>query len=303
MGRLSKLFKSQRPDIASRTIEYWNYCKSRRGDPNFWLSLLDEAGVCEIIVEGPEGRKLSLLPDNGVGLKYLITGNYDPTILNFFSMDFAERSLENFVVVDVGANVGLFSNQMLSEFGHRIDRLYGYEPDDKVAELARRNVDFWANKVTMKIAGLGATTRDVVLYVDRKHPSSSSFDQSALPGEHYTTEHTPAQMLSASVEAASWMSHGSKILYKSDTQGFDEEIFLAYDSHTLSQFTAGLIEIFPKPRTVTEIDRLANALQLFDRLYVMDRQGIISGAQIDSICEALRKAESFDIGFRSSVNV
>jgi len=294
-----------------RTESYWNYCKAHRTDKNFWLTIFDVAGVTEITILPPENSSLQLFNDqgqnvplivtmdNGVGLKYLVTGAYDPATVNFFGYVLRENPSEKFTAIDVGSNLGLFSRHLLNNFGDQITLLYAYEPDKNIARICDYNLAGWSDDVKVHAVGLGENAGEATFYFDEKHPSSSSLDKEALPDEFYSVDQTEVDILSAASESEKWLSFGDgrRILYKSDTQGFDEKIFLNLDNKVYDKIAAGLLEIFPRDRKEEDVVNLLSVLKRYDRLFILRHGNTKALISLDELRNELLSSSGFDIGF------
>lgn len=124
-----------------------------------------------------------------------------------------------FVLVDIGANVGLFSRQALIALPG-VTHVFAYEPDLKSWGAAKANLDPWADKVTLLNYAVGEATGPKVLHREVTNSGNYSFLPSAM-GE-FEHDETVVHALDIRDEMHHWIERKLPVLYKSDTQGYDE---------------------------------------------------------------------------------
>jgi FkbM family methyltransferase len=146
-----------------------------------------------------------------------------------------------FVLVDVGANVGLFSRQALIALSN-IARVYAYEPDATNYENMAHNLAPWAGRVSQFGFALARDSGVFKLYLDHENCGNYSLLRSAMAGDPFSTE--PVVTLRADVESRRWARPGWPILYKSDAQGYDELIATLIEPATWDAVFAAVFEIW-----------------------------------------------------------
>lgn len=177
---------------------------------------------------------------------------------------FAEATL-----VDVGANSGLFSRQMLgmsSEFRHA----FAYEPHPgNFACLTHNLAPFGCVQACNDALGHEAGT--LRFHLDPENAGNYSLNQSAMPSDRDCATMT-VSVRSAGLEAERWLSTGAPVFYKSDTQGHDELIATSIATPFWDRVFAGIFELWhiDKPHSSDEqltvlLDRFAHKRFLQDR--------------------------------------
>lgn len=244
-------------DSLDARVKFWNLMKRTQNSDRSWLRFLNEVCSVSYVTVSPEKSStlyikddsgspvpLHLLLDPGVGLKTLITKEYDPENVEFFYSQATKHQNSPITIIDIGANIGLFSRQCIAKFGNRLEVLYAYEPDPAIFPVLKQNLSKIEN-VKLINSGIGDKAGELDFFIDTKHPSSSSLLKSSLPEEFYNVNKTTVNVLEANEEAIKWMSHNGVLLYKSDTQGYDLNIAVALGVTFFEKIDAALIEIFP----------------------------------------------------------
>jgi FkbM family methyltransferase len=143
---------------------------------------------------------------------------WDRKKLEFFSAQ--AKKYEKSVLVDVGANLGLFTRQLATST-KTIIKAYCYEPHPRNFEMLQKNLGPWNNAQLIN-AALSSEIGTLEFYVDPENTGNYSLNKSVMPhGEHSVIS---VSVRRAAVEEKNWVSLNEPILYKSDTQGFDEII-------------------------------------------------------------------------------
>ncbi|MGA3303295.1 MAG: FkbM family methyltransferase [Methylovirgula sp.] len=185
---------------------------------------------------------------------------------DYFEIEFAcsvvPPSLRAFTLVDVGANVGLFSRQMLAAFD-QIQDVYLYEPDPDNFKYMSRNLQAYA-KAKRRNYALGSRNENVEFYRDWSNSGNYSLMKSAMPADA-AFDKIAIEVRNAKAECKDWLSSDLPIFYKSDTQGHDETIATATDPAIWKSVFAGIFELwriekpeFPLPAFRAIMDQFPN---------------------------------------------
>jgi FkbM family methyltransferase len=149
------------------------------------------------------------------------------------------------VVLDVGANIGQFAASLRSTFDYR-GRIVSFEPMKAAyAQLCEAASADSRWEIAPRCA-LGGHEGEVSMNISRNSVSSSILPmleahKSSAPESEYTAiEKVPLRRLDAA--AAPYLSQGSRILLKVDTQGYESEV-LAGASDILSIATGVSLEL------------------------------------------------------------
>jgi FkbM family methyltransferase len=197
--------------------------------------------------------------DNVIGRSALSDKYWDISKPRF--VDQLVRSAgDRFCLVDVGANVGLFSRQCLT-LSPAIASLYAYEPHPVNFSLLTRNLQ-GIDRVQLSNFGLGNVTSTLDLYADSKNAGNYSLHLDAMPPSFSKLS---VNIVRASDEEPKWLQHGIPIIYKSDTQGFDETIATSLSADFWSNVRGGIFELwriegkeYDKESFARILDRFAN---------------------------------------------
>jgi FkbM family methyltransferase len=196
--------------------------------------------------------------DNVIGLFALLNGHWDVGKPKFVEQVLAGVG-NDVVLVDVGANVGLFSRQCLS-LTPRIAALYAYEPHPENFSLLCRNL-IGIQKVRLNNFGLANATSTLNLYLDPENSGNYSLNVNAMP---QSFERTSVRIVRAGDEEGKWLAHGKPIFYKSDTQGSDEVIATSLSADFWDNVCGGIFELWRIPGKEYDIDRFVQILDSFD---------------------------------------
>ena len=168
-------------------------------------------------------------------------------------LDFAKRvctGAEPITLVDVGANMGLFSRQLLAAIPS-IAEVFAYEPEPQNFSCLVHNLRPFDVKVAAVEAALSNKAGKLEFYLDPTNNGNFSLNPDAMPPQYATTS---VETKDVSMECAAWMERGHRIFYKSDTEGFDEFIATAIRPEFWPRVFAGIMELWriKKPQFDTE---------------------------------------------------
>lgn len=150
-----------------------------------------------------------------------------------------------YTLVDIGANVGLFSRQALVTAPELAQRVFAYEPDAENYADCLYNLNPWhhTGKISVNRVALGDQEMSVALYRDFDNCGNYSQLISAMPDEHF--DNVKVTMRRISVESKRWTAASLPIFYKSDVQGMDEVLATHLDPQFWKRNCfAALIEVW-----------------------------------------------------------
>lgn len=163
-------------------------------------------------------------------------------------------------LVDIGANSGLFTRQMLGacpEFRHA----FAYEPHPENFKCLQHNVASF-DCVRARNYALGPNADTLDFHIDPDNCGNYSLNPSAMPkGQDCTKISVPVK--SAASETQDWLATGLPIFYKSDTQGHDELIATSVDGAFWDKVFAGIFELWRIEKASWAIDRMSLLLDQF----------------------------------------
>jgi FkbM family methyltransferase len=212
------------------------------------LRLIDDAGIA---------ISLHLPCDNVIGRNALLNKRWEFTKTRFVQQ-VVQAAGRDVCLVDVGANVGLFSRQCLAAVP-AISALYAYEPHPTNFALLSRNLR-GIGKVRLNPVGLGAATSSMNFYLDPDNAGNYSLNIHAMPREFATLS---VDILRAGDAERAWLQHDSPIFYKSDTQGFDEVIATSLSEDFWHRVRGGIFELWRIAGKEFDRDRFVAVLEGF----------------------------------------
>lgn len=183
---------------------------------------------------------------------------------------------DDILLIDVGANVGLFSRQCLSLIP-KIATLYAYEPHTTNFALLCRNLS-GIQRACLNSFALGHATSTGHLYLDPDNAGNYSFNVNAMPKSFGSTS---VQVVRAGDEERKWLAHGKKIFYKSDTQGADESIATSLSREFWKNVCGGIFELWRIPGKEYDADKFREILDSFpNKVFDKRPQQRISSSEI-----------------------
>ena len=190
------------------------------------------------------------------------------------------------ILFDIGANIGLFSRQML----HRMPSIKAavcFEPSPINIVFLRRNLNHLPQCVIVQ-AALGEINGTLQFFQDASNIGNYSLNQDAMRGKSFSTTSVPC--LKATTEnllrGVPQELSELPILWKSDTQGFDELIITTLPDSFWSHVHAGVMELWRISKPPVDYNRLASILDLFPiRRYSDTPDKNVSAIDIIEYCQ------------------
>jgi FkbM family methyltransferase len=158
-------------------------------------------------------------------------------------LDFARRVCigeEPITLVDIGANMGLFSRQLLVSIP-AIAKVFAYESEPQNFSCLVHNVQPFAGKVVTIQAAVANSAGKMEFYLDPMNSGNFSLAADAMPPSFTKIM---VQTNDAAAESVAWLNSEQRIFYKSDTEGFDELVAIAIRPEVWQEIFAGIIEIW-----------------------------------------------------------
>jgi FkbM family methyltransferase len=205
----------------------------------------------------PSRRTVKVVADLGMGPIVLDRHRWQVEELEFCKR--VCTGTEPITLVDVGANMGLFSRQLLAALP-TIENVFAYEPEPQNFACLVHNLEPFCGKVTAFEAALSNKAGKMEFYLDPINSGNFSLTPDAMPQKYFKTI---VETKDVAIECVTWTNGERRIFYKSDTEGFDELIATTIRADVWSHIFAGFIEIWriKKPPFDTEV--LASILDSF----------------------------------------
>ena len=182
---------------------------------------------------GNKNDKIYLIPDEIVTPYVLKKGCWDYEIINFINKHIKSK---NNIFFDIGANVGLITKQ-LSAKNTKIKKFFCFEPNINSYECLTKNLS--TNKlVNIYNFGLGLKNQKLKLYKNKMNSGDSSFVKKK--GSYEICRINNINNFFRNNEKK---IKNQNLIYKSDTQGMDEEIFININKEYFKKIQIAIIEI------------------------------------------------------------
>ena len=148
-----------------------------------------------------------------------------------------------YLALDVGANIGLFSRQLLIA-SSQVGRVFCFEPEEANFRMLSHNLGSFDERIKLHNAAITDTTGKRELFIDSDNVGNCSLSLTAM----YASDHSSAivQTVSAGdVEASILEAMGaSRLIWKSDTQTCDLYIASLFSMHFWGFVDVALLELW-----------------------------------------------------------
>jgi FkbM family methyltransferase len=175
-------------------------------------------------------------------------------------LNFAKRvcfGAEPITLVDVGANMGLFSRQLLIAVP-AITKVFSYEPEPANFACMVHNLEPFGDRVTMNEAAVSNQAGEMEFYLDPTNNGNFSLAVDAMPPNF---SKITVEVRDIATESTAW--GGERIFYKSDTEGLDEQVAAAIPPQVWQRVFAGIMEIWPIKKPAVDTASFAAVLDRF----------------------------------------
>jgi FkbM family methyltransferase len=209
---------------------------------------------------------------------------------DYFIIEFIKKNIKykNNYFFDIGANVGLISRQ-LQKLDLNIKNYFCFEPEKNNFDILSKNL---INKKTyLYNFGLASKNKKTKIFVNKLNKSDNSIYINNYEG---TKKNLSKIILKDSNIVFKKIIDDKKInhiIYKSDTQGMDEEIFLNLDYEILDKIYLLILEISNFKFILKNLDKFLNKLENF-RFISTENQSDIN---LDELKKLIFKKKEFNL--------
>ena len=182
---------------------------------------------------GKNKEKIYLIPDEIMTPFVLKNNHWDYEIINFIKKC---KIKKNNVFLDIGSNIGLVSKQLI-ESNVKINKFLCFEPNKNSFECLKLNLSL-NKEVNLYNFGLGLNNQNLKLYKNEMNSGDSSFVK-----KKGNFEICKIKNINSFFEDNNKILNRKKLIYKSDTQGMDEEIFTGLKEKYFKNINIAIIEI------------------------------------------------------------
>ena len=234
---------------------------------------------------GKKNEKLILPLDEIITPRIFKNEQWDYFIIKFIKKNIKYK---NNYFFDIGANVGLISRQ-LQKLDLKIKNYFCFEPEKNNFNILSKNL---INKKTyLYNFGLASKNKKTKIFDNKLNKSDKSiyFDKNVV-----TKNNLSKIILKDSNIVFKKIIDDKKvnhIIYKSDTQGMDEEIFLNLDYEILDKIYLLILEISNFKIILKNLDKFLNKLENF-RFISTENQSDIN---LDELKKLIFKKKEFNL--------
>jgi len=234
---------------------------------------------------GEKNEKLILPLDEIITPRIFKNEQWDYFIIKFIKKNIKYK---NNYFFDIGANVGLISRQ-LQKLDLNIKNYFCFEPEKNNFNILSKNL---INKKTyLYNFGLASKNKKTKIFVNKLNKSDNSIYLNNYVG---TTNNISKIILKDSNIVFKKIIDDKKInhiIYKSDTQGMDEEIFLNLDCEIIDKIYLLILEISNFKFISKNLDKFLNKLKNF-RFISTENQSDIT---LDELKKLIFKKKEFNL--------
>tara|TARA_Y100000816_G_scaffold271692_1_gene236450 strand:- start:3678 stop:4511 length:834 start_codon:yes stop_codon:yes gene_type:complete len=233
---------------------------------------------------GKNKEKIYLIPDEIMTPFVLKNNHWDYEIIKFIKK---YKIKKNNVFLDIGSNIGLVSKQLI-EANIKINKFLCFEPNKNSFECLKLNLSS-NNKVNLYNFGLGLKNQNLKLYKNKMNSGDSSFIKKKVNFEICIIKN-----INSFFKKNNKILDGKKLIYKSDTQGMDEEIFVGLKEKYFDNINIAIIEISNHKFINKNKKKFYSRLQSFK---IMNDKNL-KNLKINQIENKINNKEEFDLFLR-----
>ena len=251
-------------------------------------SKLKNISIKKLVIElekncllGKKRDKIYLIPDEIITPYVLKNACWDYEIIQFIRRNIKNN---NNIFLDIGANVGLITKQLLMT-NIKIKKILCFEPDKNTFECLKKNLAN-SNIVNTYNFGLGLKTKSLKLYKNQMNSGDSSFVKKSR-----IYEICKINNINSFLKKNYKIINNDSLIYKSDTQGMDEELFIGLQDKYFEKIKIAIIEITNHKLIIKKDKKFFSRVKLFKQLY--DKK--LNKLTINEIKNRVKNQEEFDL--------
>jgi FkbM family methyltransferase len=205
-------------------------------------------------------------------------------------LDFLHRHVDagvRYVALDIGANIGLFTSQVSRRFPN-VEHFFCIEPDPSNFRALRYNLGGLPDgRCSMWNVALSTSEAEQEFYRDNANFGNYSLNSDAMRGRQFRTTKV------RSVATETWMNKNIvldpnvRLIWKSDTQGYDELIISLTPMAIWDRVDFAIIELWRIDKPTFDFDQFCARLESFPNLSI----GVGNNHSIAEVTEFLNGSD------------
>jgi FkbM family methyltransferase len=245
---------------------------------------------------GNTGKLITLPMDNVIYKHVKKIGEWEREESDFLSE--LIKKCDNVVMIDIGANVGLVSLQVLNQCDNIKVELF--EPIKDHYNCLIENLKEYQSFISANNYALGASSSMATFYREDSNSGNTSFDRDSIYAGSYKVESCEIKSANKTFEEK-FKDKTKKIVIKSDTQGMDIEILSSLDAIWFEVIEGGVIELWSRENVrEEELDLLLNKFKdLYSFGYKPEEIGLINKDDIKEFMMS-KSLQSRNLYFRKN---
>jgi FkbM family methyltransferase len=214
---------------------------------------------------GKTGDELFLLFDNIITPKVLLQGSWDVFVINFIKENTKKNN--DYYFFDIGSHIGLITRQ-IANLNIKVKKFFCFEPLKTHFNLLKKNCGF-LKKINFYNYAIGVKKDKKKIYTNKLNSGNSSLIKINKSQYQYTLV-LEANTVLKKIIKANYIK--KNIIYKSDTEGYDEMIFLSIEENIIKKIDIAILEISNFKFLLKNLNVFMDKIKNFN--LIKDDQGI-----------------------------
>lgn len=234
---------------------------------------------------GKKDDKLITRFDQIITPKILKTGEWEYFVIKFI-LKYSKNKNNKYHFFDIGSNIGLISKQLLMK-NNAIKKFHCIEPEKNNFEIMKNNLIQFKNVLFYNFALTNNKSKKKKIFLNKENFGDFSLLKNS--NGHYCFINTVNINLFFKKIISKYKINN--IIYKSDTQGFDETLIFSLDKKILNKVDILILEISNFKYLIKNKDKLINIIKDFK--VIEDERG--QRINLDIILKKINKQKEFNL--------
>ena len=234
---------------------------------------------------GKKDTKLITRFDQMITPKILNTGRWEYFVIKFI-LKYSKNKNYKYHFFDIGSNIGLISKQLLMK-NNPIKKFHCIEPEKNNFEILKNNLIQFKNVLFYNFALTNNKLKRRKIFLNKNNFGDFSLLKNS--DNHYSIIKTVNINLFFKKIISKYKI--KNIIYKSDTQGFDEVLIFSLDKKILNKIDILILEISNFKYLIKNKKKFINLIKDYD--IIEDEKG--QKINFDMILKKINKQEEFNL--------